>query len=229
MCIRDSYGFDLIYGLPGDSLAGFMDSVDFAMGMVPNHLDIFRLSVLPGTRLAETAEGLGLAHQAEHPYSVTGSGAFPADDLATAERIAHACDALYNHGKAVTWLDLLLGPLEMRPSEVFLHFADHLEAAQVDLLGAQRAFFQGLFAQRDQSLLGDLASDLIAYFGTTAALMDGEGEAFEVAFHHDPRVLIAQVEGGMTDLEELVFHVAPDPCVARLMLEDGELVVDRIR
>ncbi|HEX4846287.1 MAG TPA: B12-binding domain-containing radical SAM protein, partial [Geothrix sp.] len=47
------YGFDLIYGLPGDSLGGFRESVDFAMGLVPNHLDVFRLSVLPGTRLAE--------------------------------------------------------------------------------------------------------------------------------------------------------------------------------
>ena len=46
------FGFDLIFGLPGDSLAGFQQSLDYAVSLYPNHLDIFPLAVLPGTALA---------------------------------------------------------------------------------------------------------------------------------------------------------------------------------
>ncbi|HRY81922.1 MAG TPA: radical SAM protein, partial [Spirochaetia bacterium] len=47
------FGLDLIYGLPGDDLAGFRESLDYALSLEPNHLDVFRLSVLPGTVLAD--------------------------------------------------------------------------------------------------------------------------------------------------------------------------------
>src|SRR6185369_4234334 len=46
------FGFDLIYGLPSDTLNGFCNSIDYAMPLHPTHLDIFPLAVLPGTRLA---------------------------------------------------------------------------------------------------------------------------------------------------------------------------------
>ena len=46
------FGFDLIYGLPGDTLEGFRESLEFALSLYPNHLDIFPLALLPGTRLA---------------------------------------------------------------------------------------------------------------------------------------------------------------------------------
>ena len=49
------YGFDLIYGLPGDSFEGFLRSLDFALGLVPANLDVFPLAVLPGTVLADKA------------------------------------------------------------------------------------------------------------------------------------------------------------------------------
>ena len=61
------FGFDLIYGLPGDSLAGFRRSIDFAIALYPNHLDIFPLAVLPGTPLAGRAGKAGLAHLSAPP------------------------------------------------------------------------------------------------------------------------------------------------------------------
>ncbi|MBI3130123.1 MAG: radical SAM protein [Acidobacteria bacterium] len=211
------YGFDLIYGLPGDSLQGFRESIDFAMSMVPNHLDIFRLSVLPGTRLADTAPGLKLNYDPKNPYSVISSPTFSADDMAQAERIAGACDVLYNHGKAVPWFDLVLTALDMTPAEVFERFAETLEGASTDdLTRLQRDFVRGLFHEREDTLMGNLAADLITYFGTMAELLDAPDSgatAFrKVAFHHDPDALIAQLQAGHADLEELVFAVPMKPC-----------------
>ncbi|MBK9796723.1 MAG: radical SAM protein [Holophagaceae bacterium] len=149
------YGFDLIYGLPGDTLDGFRASVDFAMGLVPNHLDVFRLSVLPGTRLAETAAGLGLAHESSNPYRVLASPTFGPEDLAQAARIAEGCDVLYNRGRAVPWFGMLLEPLGLRPSEVFEAFATWLDTHPVPHpIEAQRACFRELFDAQDDALLG---------------------------------------------------------------------------
>ena len=45
-----TFGLDLMYGLPGDSLSTFRASLDYAIGLYPNNLEIFRLAVLPGDR-----------------------------------------------------------------------------------------------------------------------------------------------------------------------------------
>lgn len=230
------YGFDLIYGLPGDSLEGFMESVDFAMSLAPNHLDIFRLSVLPGTRLFDTAASLGLCCEAQAPYHILATPTFNPQDLSQAARIAQGCDVLYNRGKAVPWFDMLMTALEMRPSEIFAVFGAWLEAhptfsptftlGEVELIEAQQAFFHSLFEARDESMMGSLAADIIAYFGHVAALLDGvEQPSRRVAFHHHPHALIAQLENGNTDLEELLFHVSAHPCEVELSLDEGELVL----
>jgi acetyl-CoA carboxylase biotin carboxylase subunit len=85
-----SFGLDLIYGLPGDSLAGYRKSLDFALSLYPNNLDLFRLSVLPGTALRDRAEELGLKYQSEAPYEVISTPEFSAADLAAAETAAAA-------------------------------------------------------------------------------------------------------------------------------------------
>jgi len=61
------FGFDLIYGLPGDTLQGFAASLDFALSLYPNHLDIFPLAVLPGTALAKRSDAIGLQHLTAPP------------------------------------------------------------------------------------------------------------------------------------------------------------------
>lgn len=223
------YGFDLIYGLPGDSLEGFKESVGFAMSLVPNHLDIFRLSVLPGTRLAETAPGLGLEHEKQNPYSVIASPTFGLEDMARAARIAQGCDGLYNHGKAVPWFDIVMEALDATPAEIFEAFAQWLEARpDGDLITTQQAFFHARFRDQGDPLLGALASDVIAYFGHSAAVMDGMDEDSEtphrdVPFHHDPRVLMDQMEAGTTRLEDLAFCVPARPCEVDFCLGDRGL------
>lgn len=223
------YGFDLIYGLPGDSLEGFRASVDFAMSLVPNHLDIFRLSVLPGTRLAETAPGLGLEHQQQNPYSVIASPTFGLEAMTQAAHIAQGCDELYNHGKAVPWFDIVLEALDTTPAEIFEAFAQWLEAhPDHDLIAAQQAFFLGLFEAQGEPLLGALATDVIAYFGHSAALLDDMDEDSEtlhraVPFQHDPRLLMDQMEAGTIRLEDLAFCVPARPCEVDFHLGDQGL------
>ncbi|MDR3578514.1 MAG: radical SAM protein [Oryzomonas sp.] len=122
------FGLDLIYGLPGDTLAGFRRSLDFALSLYPNHLDIFPLAVLPGTPLADRSAAIGLKHLPHPPYTLLSSPTFTADDMAMAQRLATACDIFYTRGKAVAWFLEVAKPLKVSPSAFLHRFSEWLLA-----------------------------------------------------------------------------------------------------
>ena len=116
------FGFDLIYGLPGDNLSGFCNSIDFALNLMPNNLELFCLSVLPGTDLFDDAKGYGLVFQEEAPYHVIETPGFSKADMGSASKIAAACNVFYNQGRAVPWFTSLMKALQIKPSKFFKDF-----------------------------------------------------------------------------------------------------------
>lgn len=122
-----SFGLDLIYGLPGDDLEGFKSSLDYALSLAPNHLDIFPLAVLPGTELAERAGEFGLDAEASAPHLLRSSPGFGSGDLAAAADLAHACEIFYCSGRAVAWFLGVLRPLGVRASVFLGRFAAWLK------------------------------------------------------------------------------------------------------
>lgn len=177
------FGFDLIYGLPGDTLAGFRNSVDFALGLYPNHLDIFPLALLPGTRLASRSAELKLKHNSEPPYILTSSPTFPENDMAAARKLAAACDIFYSRGKAVSWFMSMLHPLKMKPSRFLENFYGYAEKrginpeeadglSEEEIFELQGGFISELFSEKQLQRLLPIALDIICYnYGYAAALM----------------------------------------------------------
>lgn len=179
------FGFDLIYGLPGDTLDGFRESLAFALGLYPNHLDIFPLAVLPGTELAERADTLGIDRLTSPPYTVLGTPAFPPADMRDAARIASACDIFYSRGKAVAWFNSVMAALGCRPSELLLRFADQLGEGSFaeqdfpddEIWRMQRAFLERLFFRENLHHLLPAALDLVDYhYHYAAALLAPQPE-----------------------------------------------------
>lgn len=123
------FGLDLIFGLPKDSFENFCRSVDYAINLQPNNLDIFRLSILPGTKLYDKAikNENRINFMTETPYFVLDTPDFPAQDLIKAENLKKACDIFYNKGRAVGWLYIILETLEILPSDFFLKFYEWLK------------------------------------------------------------------------------------------------------
>lgn len=123
------FGLDLIFGLPKDSFEHFCRSVDYAVGLQPNNLDIFRLAILPGTKLYDKAieSENKINFMTETPYFVLDTPDFPAQDLAKAENLKRACDIFYNNGRAVGWLYIILETLKVAPSDFFLKFYEWLK------------------------------------------------------------------------------------------------------
>jgi hypothetical protein len=73
---------DLIIGLPGDDLQGFMRSVDFVADHgLQDDVQIFPLSILPGTDFRRSSRGLGLRFENHPPYTVTASCGFSPEDF----------------------------------------------------------------------------------------------------------------------------------------------------
>ena len=120
-----TFGIDLIYGLPGDNYEGFCKSLDFAVSASPNNIDIFPLSVLPGTLLAESADKLGLKHKGFPSYEVTESDSFSRSDIIKAAQLTKAVDLLYNREQAFAWFNTAAAALQTLPAELFSNFSRH--------------------------------------------------------------------------------------------------------
>jgi hypothetical protein len=73
---------DLILGLPGDDLAGFMRSVDWvAANELQDDIQIFPLAVLPGTDFRRRRRELGLRSAPRPPYTVVRTAGFSPEDF----------------------------------------------------------------------------------------------------------------------------------------------------
>jgi radical SAM superfamily enzyme YgiQ (UPF0313 family) len=169
-----TFGFDLIYGLPGDSLSRFREGLNFALSLYPNHLDIFPLSVLPGTKLAAKSASLGLSHLRQPPYTLRESPTFPKADMAQARRLGASCDIFYSRGKAVAWFNAILAALRLQPVVFLETFAawlleqtgDEFDEAQFTdeaIWQLQRKFLTEIFSQRHKLQLLPLALDCLDY------------------------------------------------------------------
>jgi len=176
------FGFDLMYGLPGDCLDGFRQSIDFALGLYPNHLDIFPLALLPGTALASRAVDLGLQHLPAPPYTLLSSPTFCPEEMREAQQLAHACDIFYTRGKAVAWFNCVIKALGMTPSAFLGQFAEWLAIGRgsgiteadlddAEILHLQRDFLSDLFTSKQRLLLLPLVLDLVTYHHLYAAAL----------------------------------------------------------
>ena len=73
---------DLIIGLPGDDLQGFMRSVDFVVDHgLQDDVQIFPLALLPGTDFRQRSRELGLRFESHPPYTVTATRGFGPEDI----------------------------------------------------------------------------------------------------------------------------------------------------
>ncbi|MCG8614846.1 MAG: radical SAM protein [Desulfobacterales bacterium] len=76
---------DLIAGLPGDTLEGFLSSLDFVIDNgLAEDIQVFPLLVLPGTYFRKHSDRLGLEYDPHPPYTLRQTPTFSSDDMVTA-------------------------------------------------------------------------------------------------------------------------------------------------
>jgi hypothetical protein len=231
-----TFGLDLIYGLPGDGLRQFEESLDFSLGLEPNHLDVFPLSLLPGTELADRAAELGLEADPRPPYFVRATRELSVRDLEEAASLAAACDRFYSAGRAVGWFTAVLSPLRARPSAFLRGYAEWRRAAAA--AAAAKAAQSGCAAGEGESraieaeqlgYLGQAYSaarlerllpavrDLVRLHGAWARAL-AEGVETELDLSYEPEEAL----GSALSLEAFVKTARPAPSRVRVVPDDEE-------
>lgn len=226
------WGLDLIYGLPGDDLSGFRSSLDWALALRPNHLDVFRLSILPGTRLHDEAAAGGMSWESLPPYRLISSSGFPPADLEAAESLALSAELFYNRGRSVAWFLPLCRALGLAPTALLDAVSARLEAhplrsrltaiselGEFDsaaLIDFQQEVLASLCVGKKAALL-PLARDLAALHGAYGRAM-AEGLSTEIDLAYDPEEsLSSQAE----DLRAFASRARPSPRRVRVA-PDGQ-------
>lgn len=170
-----TFGFDVIYGLPKESINGFKESINFAISLYPNNLELFCLSVLPGTDLYDRASELNLKFQSEPPYNIIETSHFSKKDVKKAAKIAEACNIFYNQGRAVPWFNTICQCLKIKPAQFFILFAQFLEqekinidcnsASHKEIEKLQKDFVKKIFTEKKLQKQLAVAIDLISLHG----------------------------------------------------------------
>lgn len=210
------FGFDLIYGLPGDTLKGFKNSVDFALSLYPNNLEIFCLSVLPGTDLADKTEELHLTYEKTPPYHIIHTDRFSNEDLQSAEQIGKACSFFYNEGRAVPWFNTICRTLHMRPSQFLADFSkscnqnkwniNNLECiSHKEIEKIQLEYIQSLLKQKHMEKYSKLISDVIRFNGAISRTQD-TGKSEKIILSYPAEYIDSQYA---TDLNYFLQNIKP--------------------
>ncbi|MDC7224713.1 MAG: B12-binding domain-containing radical SAM protein, partial [Spirochaetales bacterium] len=187
------YGFDLIYGLPDDNIDSFRESLDFALALAPSNLDIFPLSLLPGTELDEKAEEWGLIHDNSYERLITGRPGFTNEDLEKAKELTTLCDFFYTKGLASIWFKTACDALELTPSVLLERFGiwlnqegyDIEELIELDPAPLQKEFLKSCFTWRNRNDLYLPLESFILWHEALNQIMDGESE-LTVSLYFDP-------------------------------------------
>jgi hypothetical protein len=114
---------DLLFGLPGETLASFGASFDRLLPLVPGDIQIGILKRLRGTPIARHEEGRRLVFSRVPPYEVLETDTASFDDALRVKRFARAFEVFRNGGEHARAVQLVLGA---RPFEGFLAFTDWL-------------------------------------------------------------------------------------------------------
>ncbi len=214
------FGLDLIYGLPAESLKTFKEGINFALGLYPNNLEIFCLSVLPGTAIFDQAEKLHLTYDKNPPYNIIHTNLFSKEDIAYCKKLANSCTLFYNNGRAVPWFNTICYASKTKPVNLLIAFNDYLQKTYSDINELstlytlcehekieelQLNFIKNYFTQKNMGHLVSLAQNIIKFNGALSRTQD-TGKPETIMLNYDPEYLSSQYA---TDLKYFYQNVKP--------------------
>ena len=223
-----TFGLDLIFGLPGETFGSFRDGLDFSLSLYPNNLEVFCLSVLPGTDLYDRAEGLGLIWEKDPPYHVIKNGKFSVEDMKKAEKLAKACSVFYNDGRAVPWFNSVCRVLKIKGSKLFEIFYDKKLAGNSDLENCcehfkiekvQLDFLKGLFAERKLDRYYRAAEDIVKFYGAISRTTD-TGKSETITLNYNAEYVASDYA---SDIKWFTENLNPQPCRIQTFKNRGEV------
>jgi hypothetical protein len=167
---------DLIFGLPGENLAGFAAGFDkLVREFNPPEVQVNLLKRLPGTPLAHDPRFDSLVFNPHPPYELLASDALAFDDIVRLQRFARCWDLVHNRGRFSRTSARLCLADGTSPFARFMALAERIQSVEGRLhaLGMTRlsAHLAG-FLESECGVSADEARALVAadrdIFGATA-------------------------------------------------------------
>jgi radical SAM superfamily enzyme YgiQ (UPF0313 family) len=184
------FGLDLIIGLPDDTYQSFLKSIDYTLSLKPSNIDIFLLSLLPGTELFDKKDEFAISYQQHTPYELIESKTMSKEDIHKALLIKEACDIFYTKGNAVMWFHIMLAPLNMRASEFLTLFASFMHKEQIssqdDTYEVQDMFISYIYKKKNlEHMLTILLSYIEMHQGISYLQETGENPVVRLFYEPD--------------------------------------------
>ncbi|MBU0574176.1 MAG: radical SAM protein [Candidatus Margulisiibacteriota bacterium] len=131
---------DLIHGLPGDNLASYKKTLDFAMSLFPDSFYLYPFILLVGSEFYRRRDEFGLEFEDEPPRWVSSSNSFPGPDREEARKLSYYIQFFYNLPMARKAMDMLwISANRLRPIghvELYESLIVFLEEDRIDLMAA---------------------------------------------------------------------------------------------
>ncbi len=223
-----TFGLDLIFGLPGETFGSFRDGMDFALSLYPNNLEVFCLSVLPGTNLYDRASDLGIIWEKDPPYHVIKNKLFSPDDMQKAEKLAKACSFFYNDGRAVPWFNSVCRVLKIKGTKLLEMFYDKklsgntintvcCEHSEIEKL--QIDFLKTLFTERNLQRYYRAAEDIIKFYGAISRTTD-TGKSETIQLNYNAEYVASDYA---SDIKWFTENLKPQTCRIQTFKNHGEV------
>lgn len=154
------YGLDLIIGLPNDNVELFKESLDFTVFCKPSNIDIFILSLLPGTKLYDQVKDFDITYHKNSPYTLIESPTYSKEDINYALKIKKGSDLFYTKGESVMFIKVVCDAFNLKPSKLFELFYEFIDSKygidnsdSIDIFLLQDEFIKNLIVEKNVSYL----------------------------------------------------------------------------
>lgn len=198
------YGLDLIIALPNDNLELFKQSLDFTALCKASNIDIFLLSLLPGTKLYDEIDLYNIKYLKESPYTIIESPTFKKEDIDKALNIKKGCDLFYTKGEAVMFLKVVCDAFNLKPSALFEQFYYYLEKNynikeidNEDIFSLQDEFIKYLIKKHKAN---NIERALLSYIEMHQAL------SYYLDEGNSPLLSLSYYPNQLSDLDNLNIH-----------------------
>ena len=126
---------DLIFGLPGETLASFALGFDRLYALRPHEIQVGQLKRLRGAPIVRHTAAYAMVYDDDPPYAVRETGAIDAGTMSRLTRFARYWERIANSGRFVRTLALLVEEGAASPFYAFLALADWLWEDCAELCG----------------------------------------------------------------------------------------------
>lgn len=179
------FGIDIMGGFPKMSFDDFLNDLETAFNLWPVSINVFRLSMYPGTRIYNRMREFNYTVEHAYPYRAQENPLFNKREFEKVSELSEGIDVFYNKGRMVSIITMLAKGLEMPSWEIISRWNKWIKKQPVDMNSMDideidynmlfeyiTEFFNYIFDRFQKKKLWPIASDLLKHnhFYTTSLM-----------------------------------------------------------